>query len=76
MGHKASYRRFAPYMYIVIFAAALWSAIFYSVGYSFYKILVVFIIGVPITPLVWQFMTIYREKNARDKQLSQWEEVK
>ena len=43
---------------------------------SFYKILAVFIIGVPITPLVWQFMTIYREKNARDKKLSQWEEVK
>ena len=76
MNHKASYKRFAPYMYIVIFAAGLWSAIFYSIGYSFYKILAVFIIGVPITPLVWQFMTIYREKNARDKQLSQWEEVK
>ena len=63
-------------MYIVIFAAGLWAAVFYSVGYSFYKILALFIIGKPITPLVWQFMTIYREKNARDKQLSQWEEVK
>ena len=76
MGHKGSYKRFAPYMYIVIIAAALWSAIFYSVGYSFYKILVVFIIGIPLTPLVWQFMSIYREKIARDKQLSQWDEVK
>ncbi len=76
MGQKASYKRFAPYMYIVIFAGALWSAIFYSIGYSFYKILAVFIIGIPITPLVWQFMSIYREKTARDKQLSQWEEVK
>jgi len=54
----------------------LWSAIFYSVGYSFYKILAVFIIGVPLTPLVWQFMRIYREKIARDNKLSQWEEVK
>jgi len=26
--------------------------------------------------LVWQFMSIYKEKNARDKQLSQWEEIK
>tara|TARA_Y100000768_G_C23832788_1_gene612225 strand:- start:682 stop:912 length:231 start_codon:yes stop_codon:yes gene_type:complete len=76
MGQKASYRRFAPYMYIVIIAAALWSAIFYSIGYSFYKILAVFVIGIPLTPLVWQFMSIYKEKNARDKQLSQWEEVK
>ena len=76
MGEKAKYRRFTPYIYIVIFAVALWSAIFYSIGYSFYKILAVFIIGVPITPLVWQFMSIYKEKNARDKQLSQWEEVK
>jgi len=76
MGHKASYKRFAPYMYIVIFAGLLWSAIFYSVGYSLYKIIAVFIIGIPLTPLVWQFMRIYREKIARDNQLSQWEEVK
>jgi ribose/xylose/arabinose/galactoside ABC-type transport system permease subunit len=76
MGHKASYKRFAPYMYIVIFAGLLWSAIFYSVGYSFYKIIAVFVIGVPLTPLVWQFMITYREKIARDRQLSQWEEVK
>ena len=76
MGHKGSYKRFAPYMYIVIFAGFLWSAIFYSVGYSFYKIIAVFIIGVPLTPLVWQFMRVYREKIARDSQLSQWDEVK
>jgi hypothetical protein len=55
---------------------ALWSSIFYSVGYSFYKILAVLVIGIPITPLVWQFMSIYKEKNARDQQLSQWEEIK
>ena len=76
MGEKANYKRFAPYMYIVAIAVALWTSIFYSVGYSFYKILAVFIIGIPITPLVWQFMSVYKEKNARDKQLSQWEEVK
>ena len=76
MSHKVSYKRFAPYMYIVIFASLLWAAMFYSVGYSFYKIIAVFIIGIPNTPLVWQFMRIYREKIARDSQLSQWEEVK
>ncbi len=76
MGEKANYKRFAPYIYIVTIAVALWTSIFYSVGYSFYKILAVLIIGIPITPLVWQFMSIYKEKNARDKQLSQWEEVK
>jgi hypothetical protein len=76
MGHKSSYKRFAPYMYIVIFAGLLWSAIFYSVGYSLYKIIAVFVIGIPLTPLVWQFMRIYREKIAQDNQLSQWEEVK
>ena len=76
MGEKANYKRFAPYIYIVILAVALWSSIFYSVGYSFYKILAVLAIGIPITPLVWQFMSVYKEKNARDQQLSQWEEVK
>ncbi|MDB9937546.1 ABC transporter permease, partial [Candidatus Pelagibacter sp.] len=67
MGEKANYKRFAPYIYIVIIAVALWSSIFYSVGYSFYKILAVLVIGIPITPLVWQFMSIYKEKNARDQ---------
>ncbi len=76
MGEKANYKRFAPYIYIVAIAVALWASIFYSVGYSLYKILAVLLIGIPITPLVWQFMTIYKEKNARDKQLSQWEEAK
>ena len=76
MGEKANYKRFAPYIYIVIIAVALWSSVFYSVGYSFYKILAVLVIGIPITPLVWQFMSIYKEKNARDQQLSQWEEIK
>ena len=76
MGHKGSYKRFAPYLYIVIFAGFLWSALFCSVGYSFYKIIAVFIIGVLLTPLVWQFMRIYREKIAQDSQLSQWDEVK
>jgi hypothetical protein len=76
MGEKANYKRFAPYIYIVIITVALWSSVFYSVGYSFYKILAVLVIGIPITPLVWQFMSIYKEKNARDQQLSQWEEIK
>jgi ribose transport system permease protein len=76
MGEKANYKRFAPYIYIITIAVALWASIFYSIGYSFYKILAVFIIGIPITPLVWQFMSVYKEKNSRDKQLSQWEEVK
>jgi hypothetical protein len=76
MGEKANYKRFAPYIYIVTIAVALWASIFYSVGYSLYKILAVLVIGIPITPLVWQFMSIYKEKNARDKQLSQWEELK
>jgi hypothetical protein len=36
----------------------------------------VYIIGIPITPLVWQFMSIYMEKISQDQELSQWEEVK
>ena len=64
MGEKANYKRFAPYIYIVTIAVALWASIFYSVGYSLYKILAVLVIGIPITPLVWQFMSIYKEKTA------------
>jgi len=34
------------------------------------------VVGIPITPLVWQFMGVYVEKLSRDQQLSQWEEIK
>jgi len=74
MSQENSFNRFAPFMYIVICAGILWSAMFYVVGYPLYKIIAVLIIGLPITPLVWQFFGVYLKKLARDKQLSQWAE--
>jgi len=74
MSQENSFNRFAPFMYIVICAGILWSAMFYAVGYPLYKIIAVLIIGLPITPLVWQFFGVYLKKLARDKQLSQWAE--
>ena len=47
---------------------------FYAVGYPLYKIIAVLIVGLPITPLVWQFFGVYLKKLARDRQLSQWTE--
>ena len=77
MGHKGKLQTFCTvYVHSYFWQCLLWSAIFYSVGYSFYKIIAVFVIGVPLTPLVWQFMRIYREKISQDSQLSQWDEVK
>jgi len=76
MQKQNKYQNFAPLIYIVIVAGFLWSAIFYAVGYSLYKIIAVIIIGIPITPLVWQFFGIYLRKIARDRKLSQWEEEK
>ena len=76
MQKQNKYQNFAPLIYIVIVAGFLWSAIFYAVGYSLYKIIAVIIIGLPITPLVWQFFGIYLRKIARDRKLSQWEEEK
>ena len=74
MRQENRFNRFAPFMYIVICAGLLWSAMFYAVGYPLYKIVVVLIIGLPITPLVWQFFGVYLKKLARDRQLSQWTE--
>lgn len=75
MSQENSFNRFAPFMYIVICAGFLWAAMFYAVGYPLYKIIVVLIIGLPITPLVWQFFGVYLKKLARDRQLSQWTEA-
>ena len=74
MNQENRFNRFAPFMYIVICAGFLWSAMFYAVGYPLYKIIVVLIVGLPITPLVWQFFGVYLKKLARDRQLSQWAE--
>jgi ribose transport system permease protein len=74
MNQENRFDRFAPFMYIIICAGFLWSAMFYVVGYPLYKIMVVLIIGLPITPLVWQFFGVYLKKLARDRQLSQWAE--
>jgi hypothetical protein len=74
MRQENRFNRFAPFMYIVICAGLLWSAMFYAVGYPLYKIVVILIIGLPITPLVWQFFGVYLKKLARDRQLSQWTE--
>ena len=75
MRQENRFNRFAPFMYIVICAGFLWAAMFYAVGYPLYKIIVVLIIGLPITPLVWQFFGVYLKKLARDRQLSQWTEA-
>ena len=40
------------------------------------KIVAVLVIGLPITPLVWQFFGVYLKKLARDRKLSQWEQEK
>lgn len=74
MQNQNKYSSFAPFMYIVIVAGFLWAAIFYAVGYSLIKIIVIILIGLPITPLVWQFFGVYLKKIARDKKLRQWEE--
>ena len=74
MRQENRFNRFAPFMYIVICASLLWSAMFYAVGYPLYKIVAILIIGVPITPLVWQFFGVYLKKIERDRQLSQWAE--
>ena len=74
MRQENRFNRFAPFMYIVICAGLLWSAMFYAVGYSLYKIVAVLVIGLPITPLVWQFFGVYLKKLARDRKLSQWTE--
>ena len=74
MNQENRFNRFAPFMYIVICAGFLWSAMFYAVGYPLYKIIAVLIVGLPITPLVWQFFGVYLKKLAQDRQLSQWAE--
>ena len=52
--------------------ALTWSALFYGIGYSFWKMLIVTFIGVVTAPLIWQAFNVYKIKLKSQEGLEKW----
>lgn len=62
MGAKISFARFRPYIAILSIAALTWSAMFFAIGYPYWKMILITAIGIAISPLIWQAFGVYKIK--------------
>ena len=69
---QISYKKLRPYIPILSIAALTWSALFYGIGYSFWKMLIITTIGIVTAPLVWQAFNVYKIKLKSQEGLEKW----
>ena len=69
---QISYKKLRPYIPILGIGALTWSALFYGIGYSFWKMLIVTFIGVVTAPLIWQAFNVYKIKLKSQEGLEKW----
>ena len=72
MQGRISFSRFKPYIAILSITALTWSALFYAIGYPYWKMILVTAIGVAISPLVWQAFNVYKIKLKSQEGLEKW----
>ena len=69
---RVTFKRFKPYIPILSIAALTWSALFFGVGYPFWKMLLITAIGILSAPLVWQAFSVYKVKLKSQEGLEKW----
>ena len=69
---RISFKKLRPYIPILGIGALTWSALFYGIGYSFWKMLIVTSIGVVTAPLIWQAFNVYKIKLKSQEGLEKW----
>jgi len=67
-----SFRKFWQHWQIPVFAALLWSGLFFAVGVALWHIVVVLIVAVFAAPNVMHIISTYLVKQRRDSSISQW----
>ena len=72
MQGRISFSRFKPYIAILSIAALTWSALFFAIGYPYWKMILITGIGVAISPLVWQAFNVYKIKLKSQEGLEKW----
>ena len=69
---RVTYARFKSYIPLLSIAALTWSALFYGVGYPFWKMLLITSAGILSAPLVWQAFSVYKVKLKSQEGLEKW----
>ena len=72
MGAKISFARFRPYIAILSIAALTSSAMFFAIGYPYWKMILITAIGIAISPLIWQAFGVYKIKLKSQEGLEKW----
>ena len=72
MRGQMSYKRLRPYIPILSIGAITWSALFYGIGFPYWKILFIASIGILTAPLIWQAFNVYRVKLKSEEGLEKW----
>jgi len=72
MQGRITFSRFKPYIAILSIAALIWSALFFAIGYPYWKMILIVAIGVAISPLIWQAFNIYKIKLKSQEGLEKW----
>lgn len=69
---RVTFQKFKPFIPILSIAALTWSALFFGVGYPFWKMLIITSIGILSAPLVWQAFSVYKVKLKSQEGLEKW----
>ena len=72
MRGQMSYKKLRPYIPILSIGAITWSALFYGIGFPYWKILFIASIGILTAPLIWQAFNVYRVKLKSEEGLEKW----
>ena len=72
MRGRINFSTFKPYIPILSIGALTWSAMFFAIGYPYWKMILITAIGIAISPLIWQAFSVYKVKLKSQEGLEKW----
>ena len=72
MRGRISFSIFKPYIPILSIGALTWSAMFFAIGYPYWKMILITAVGIAISPLIWQAFSVYKVKLKSQEGLEKW----
>jgi hypothetical protein len=72
MRGRINFSTFKPYIPILSIGALTWSAMFFAIGYPYWKMILITAVGIAISPLIWQAFSVYKVKLKSQEGLEKW----
>ena len=69
---RINFSSFKPYIPILSIGALTWSAMFFAIGYPYWKMILITAVGIAISPLIWQAFSVYKVKLKSQEGLEKW----